>query len=105
MAFRIAEYRGYASDHPFAPGIGTGVGYVQSQFSTGLSTGATPTFTLSSATFMVLIDTDQGALINFGSSASTTPTVTSTNGQHIPVNVAPVPFYVSPNTKIYVAST
>jgi hypothetical protein len=89
----------------YADGIPSGLALIQAQFSTGLSTGATPTFTLSGRTGLVLIDTDQGALVVFGSSASTTPTVTSTNGQHIPVNTLPVPFYVQPNAKVYVAST
>lgn len=105
MAFRVAEYAGPSiAGHGAVAGPHT-AGLIRAQFSTGLSTGATPSFTLSSGTYGILIDTDQGALVAFGSSLSTAPTVTSTNGQHIPVNVAPLFFYAKPYAQLFVAST
>jgi hypothetical protein len=52
-----------------------------------------------------MVDSDIGVLINFASSTASGVTVTSTNGQHIAANTAPVLFSVSPYAQLFVAST
>ena len=119
MAFRISEYpTGFLSGRPQAVGIAgmassptsSAVGPIQSQFSTAIAAnGAAGTaFRLSGQTRFVLIDSDVGALVIFGSSIASTASpqsVTNTNGQHIPANVGPIPFYVQPGATLFVAST
>lgn len=113
MAFRISEYAcGPMSGRTQTPGniaiglnnLASGlIGPIQSQYSTAFLSPSS--FTLSGQTRAILVDTDIGGLIVFASSGSTSPTVTSTNGQHIMASVGPILFYVQPNIKIYAVST
>lgn len=108
MAFRVSEYGGFFSGRPIQMGYAVASGFIRSQFSTASlgSTGSTGTgFTLSSGTRFIMIDSDVGALVVFGSSVSTSPNVTSTMAQRIPASAAPIAFYVNPYMQLFVSST
>ncbi len=109
---RVVEFGGFTSGRPFAIGLTEG-GPIQTQT---ITVGATAsTFTLSSATHMILIDTDGGCFVNITSSASTVTVsggssgtvLTSTAGAayRIPANIAPFPIYVLPYSRVIAVST
>lgn len=111
MAFRITEYGGYANSR--LPEVVPLPGMVQCQLSAVGS--SVSTFYLSSATHLILIDTDGGAYITFGSSASTNVAgagssntaqfSTQAGVQRIPASVAPIPFRVNPFMRVTMVST
>jgi len=101
MPLRITEYGGYQSGRPMTPGIASQP-FIQSQtIAVGSSVS---TNQLSSATRLILVDSDAGVYLFFGSSLSTA-NVGSSNGQRIPAGVAPIPFYVNPSMKLFATST
>lgn len=114
MVFRITEYGGFQSGRPFSASIPVGPA-IQTQVVTLGSSVSTQT--LSGATRMIMVDSDAGALMFLGSSASTgvpqagssTAAVGSTGGgggtQRIPANVAPMVFFVQPYMRLCTLST
>jgi hypothetical protein len=122
MAFRITEYGGYASGrtgNTFAGLPSMGLGNPSMVIQTQLTTvgSSVSTMQLSPGTRFITVDTDGGAYLFIGSSASTgvasagssNVNVGSTGGggvsQRIPANVAPMSFYVQPYARLCVTST
>jgi hypothetical protein len=107
--FRLSEYGGFASGRPHATGIidNPASGFIQTQSTTAFQAagGVGSTFILSGATYQVMVDTDSGCQIFFGTSLSTSPSLTSTNTQRIPANIRPLAFYVRPGQKLFMGST
>lgn len=106
MAFRCAEYAG-----PPITGINnllpSGSGFIRATALTpAASTGSTGNnIVLSSGTYLVLLTSDVTALVAFGSSISTGPTMTSTLAQLVPANAAPLAITVRPYAQLFVSST
>lgn len=112
MVFRVVEYGGFGSGRPFAAGI-PGMFALQAQVVAPSATVST--LNLSSATRLIMVDSDTGCIIQIGSSLSTVNAATPSSGTvqtstagagiHIFANLLPQPIYVNPSSRLTVVST
>jgi hypothetical protein len=106
MTVYVTEYGGYVGARPFAPGVPIGAPIQSQTLTTGVS------YSLSSATKLVMVSADAGSWLFLGSSLSTgvaSTAQTSTNPlgacTRVPAGVAPFPIIVLPYMRLLTNST
>lgn len=100
MSVFVSEFRKAAA---LAYGVAASLPALGNQV-LAISGATVSTGQLGTATEMIYVSADTGAMLLLGSStAALTPT--STNGFRIPAGGQPIPFAVQPNNKLFACST
>lgn len=108
MTAYVTEYAGFASGRQAYPGVPVAVALQAQEITTG------STYTLSSATRLIMVSADAGTWLFLGSSLSTgvastiaSSTLTGNNGAclRIPAGVAPISIIVQPYMRLLTNST